>query len=199
MKINNLLTLVVGVFSVGFLVNCDGGSSSGDAVVIDKVVTVPSDTDIVNDVNDAPRPDITGADETLEETYSNQVFNGINSERGSRSLPALIRDSGMDALAASHNAYLISIANPGGAIVTNHDNVQGRANVVFSSGFTAYGENTAGIRGYGSGIVANTFVEGWIASPGHLGNIAGNFTHTGVAVTVDERDGTIFSTQIFAR
>ncbi len=199
MKIKNILTLGLGLLSVGCLVNCDGGSSGDSTSTGDKVVTVPSNTDIVNDVNDDSTSDDSGADDSLTQQYSAQIFNQINSRRLGSNLSALTRDSDLDALAESHNAYLISIANPGGSIVTNHDNVQGRANVAFGKGYVAYGENTAGIRGFASGVVASTFVNGWIASPGHLDNIEGNFTHTGVATSVDSRDGTIFSTQIFAR
>lgn len=198
MKNKYILTLIVGIFSLGFLVNCDGGSDS-DTGGNQIVVTVPSDTAIVNDVNDDPNTDNSGANVSLEQSYANQIFNGINSRRASSGLPALITDSDLVALAASHNAYLISISTPGGAIVTNHDNVQNRANIAFGKGYKAYGENTAGIRGYSSSSVASTFVNGWINSPGHLSNIDGNFTRTGVAVAVDSRDGTIFSTQIFAR
>ncbi len=197
MKNKYISSLFVGVFSLGILANCDGGSDTAD--VLGNVVTVPSNTSIVNDVNTGSSTDTTGANQSLEQTYSNQIFNGINGQRQSRSLANLTRDTSLDAIAATHNAYLISIASPGGSIVTNHDNVQTRANAVFASGFTAYGENTAGIRGYNSSVVASTFVNGWVNSPGHLANIAGSYTRTGVAVAVDSRDGTIFSTQIFVR
>ncbi len=192
----------IGAFSLGFasfLTSCDGSSSGGgsnDSADIE----LPDNPDDANDENTGTGATNSGANSGLEQSYGVQVFNGINSERTSTGLNALTRDSQMDALAASHNAYLIGQSSgSGGNIQTNHDNAQSRADANTARGFIKFGENTGGIRGYASSVVASTFVDGWVASPGHYTNIIGDYTHTGVAVTVDTRDGTIYSTQIFAK
>ena len=43
---------------------------------------------------------------------------------------------------------------------------------------------------------ASKFVEGWLASPGHLENIEGNYTMTGIGVALSA-DSTYYATQIF--
>lgn len=189
--------LVVGLFSTSFLVSCDsgGGSDSGSQTDLE----LPDDSSAGNNEQTGVDADNSGADETLEASYGDQVFDGINSERASRGLAALTRDSQMDSLAAAHNDDMISRAIANGTIISDHANAQSRADAIFARGFTAFGENTGGIRGYSSSVVASTFVTGWVNSPGHLENIIGDYTTTGVAVTVDPRDGTIFSTQIFTK
>ncbi len=182
---------------VSLLVSCDGSSDGGSDD--NTKIEIPDDTDQVNGENEGSNADNSGANSNLENSYALQIFNGINGERSQRSLSALTRDSQMDSLAASHNADMISRANPGGDIETDHNNAQSRASTIAPRGFKSYGENTAGIRGYSSSIVSSTFVDGWVASPGHFRNIIGNYTHTGVAVTVDSRDGTIYATQVFAK
>lgn len=206
MKIKNILSVsVLGAFSLGcvsFLSSCDGGSGGGvsgtDATEVESI-DLPDNPDQANLEKTGSDATNSGANETLEATYGDQVYDGINAERISAGKSILIRDSQMDSLAAAHNAYLIGQANPGGVIDVNHDNAQARANANAARGFTKYGENTGGIRGYATSVVASTFVEGWVNSPGHFQNIIGDFTHTGVAVSVDTRDGTIYSTQIFAK
>lgn len=177
------------------LVSCDGGGGSGSS---DNEITI----ELPDDPNEATDDTGNGADpdtnSTLEEQYADQVFDGINQERADRGLPALIRDSIIDTQCTGHNIYMVENATPGGSLEVNHDNVQSRANVLFAAGFTSFAENTAATRGYPSDVVASEFVQGWIDSPGHLENIAGNYTHTGLAVKVDSRDGTVYATQIFS-
>ena len=178
------------------LVSCDGGGS--DAVLED-IIVIPDVPNAANDEVVGDLVDDSGADVALEATYESEVFDGINAERTDRGLLALVLDTDLSALAEEHNANLISRAVTGGSIQIDHDGAQERADATFASGAVAYGENIAGIRGFGEAVVADTCVDGWVNSPGHLENLTGNFTNTGIAVTVDEEDGTIYATQIFSR
>lgn len=179
------------------LMSCDGGGS-GDSAVESEIV-IPSAPNAANDEVVGDDFDTSGADASLEGVYQTEVFNGINDERTSRNLSALTLNSDLSALAEEHNQDLISRATVNGNIQIDHDGAQARADSVFANGGVAYGENIAGIRGFGESVVSETFVEGWVNSPGHFENLTGDFTTTGVAVTVDDRDGTIYATQIFTR
>lgn len=184
------------------LMSCDGGSSgsaSAGSASEQSEITIPSAPNAANDEVVGEAFDASGADVSLEGVYQTEVFNGINDERTSRNLPALTLNSDLSALAEEHNQNLISRAIANGNIQIDHEGAQARADSVFANGGVAYGENIAGIRGFGESVVAETFVEGWVNSPGHFENLTGDFTTTGVAVTVDDEDGTIYATQIFSR
>lgn len=193
MLIKNLLSFsVVALVSLG-LVSCDGGGEENDLISI----ALPDDPDGANNLNTG---DVTKApDPALELTYANLILIGINAQRADAGLPELVLNSDMSVLAADHNAYMMSRSQPFSNISVNHDNAQVRADAVVALGFKAYGENTGGVRGYNSGDVAPAFLTGWVRSPGHFANILGDFTHTGIAVTVDTRDNTVYSTQVFAK
>lgn len=45
---------------------------------------------------------------------------------------------------------------------------------------------------------ATTAVRGWLKSPGHLRNIRGDYTLTGIGVAVNNK-GEIFFTQVFLK
>ncbi len=197
MKIKNiLLMLVVAGFSASCFVSCDGGGGGSDGGI---KIEIPDDENAANSEQTRSGADSSGADTSLEASYGVQVYDGINSERLKVGLSALARDSQMDSLAAEHNADMISRANPFSELLADHANAQSRVDVVTARGFTGYGENTGAIRGYSSSVVASTMVTGWVTSPGHFKNIIGDYSTTGVAVTVDPRDGAIYATQIFAR
>lgn len=189
---NLMLFAVVALVSLGF-VSCDGGGEENDLIRI----SLPGDPDGANALNTG---ELTKApDPELEATYANLILVGINAQRVEAGLPELILNPEMSVLAADHNAYLISRSQPFSIISVNHDNAQSRADAVVALGFKTYGENTGGVRGYNSGDVAPAFLTGWVRSPGHFANIVGDFTHTGIAVTVDTRDNTVYSTQVFAK
>lgn len=187
-----LMLMVVGSSACSFTGSNDGGGSDSEK-------RTTNDKNAVNGANTGGYADNSGANKALEGSYAVKVFNGINRVRAKNSLPALTRDSQMDSLAAKHNAGMISRASLSRAIDIDHKNAKGRAKAIFPRGFSSYGENTAGIRGHSSSVVPSVLVKGWVDSPGHFVNIIGDFTTTGVAVTVDPRDGTIYSTQIFAK
>jgi len=182
-----------GVLAIGLVVSCDSGGSATQSGSIS--VGGPGATNEGSDTSGS------GVDVNLEVSYANDIFTGINSVRVSAGggRVALIRDAALDAIAAGHNATMISAASPFGAIQTGHANVQSRADSVFDAGYNGFAENTGGIRGYASSEVPSEFVDGWVNSAGHYQNIIGDYTHSGIAVTVDTRDGTVYSTQIFAR
>ena len=197
-KYNSVLRAsLLSVSCVFGLMSCDGGSSGSASEQSE--ITIPSAPNDANEEVVGEAFDASGADVSLEGVYQTEVFNGINDERTSRNLSALTLNSDLSALAEEHNQNLISRAIANGNIQIDHEGAQARADSVFANGGVAYGENIAGIRGFGESVVAETFVEGWVNSPGHFENLTGVFTTTGVAVTVDDRDGTIYATQIFSR
>lgn len=180
------------------LPSCDG---TDDESLLNRVSTPPSDPTNTTASNTNTGTDTSAAVAANQTTYADGIFVGINSRRNSNGgLTALIRDNNLNAIAAAHNIYMRNQApanaNP---IRINHDNIQTRGNQAFALGYTRFGENVAGIRNYPAAQVVNTFVTGWINSPGHFQNIVGDFTHTGIDVLVDPRDGTIYATQVFAK
>jgi uncharacterized protein YkwD len=199
-----LLKPVIISFTAATLMSCDGGggsdslvpNTSGEVTEDKIVINLPDDPNKVTSDGGGVAPDTNSSQEAgLED----QVFAGINQERLSRGLPTLIRDSTMDSLCLGHNNYMIQVASPGGALLLNHDNAQARADVLFGQGFKSFAENTGAVRGFSTGAVASEFVTGWANSAKHIANIAGNYTHSGIALTVDSRDGAIYATQIFGR
>lgn len=183
------------------LIACDsgGGSSSSSGSPIESQGP-PSNPEDATGENTASPTD-SGADESLEATYRNEIFSLINDERTAVGLSALTSDSSLDSLADGHNEYMEEQAalSPGSGILISHDNFQERANSAFDQGFVSFGENVGAVRGYSASQVAAAIVEGWNESPPHRTSIEGDFTHTGVGVLVDTTDGTIYATQLFAR
>ncbi|MEH1904904.1 MAG: CAP domain-containing protein [Nostoc sp.] len=118
------------------------------------------------------------------------VFDQINNYRVSQGLPKLIRNSAIDNQARIHSQ---DIAN--GKVPFGHTGFPERVNAIGIS-YKAAGENVASNGGYPN--PAKIAVQGWLKSPGHLGNIRGNYDKTGIGVaTKDGRE--IYFTQIFLR
>ncbi len=182
------------ILACGILSACEGG---GDDDNLTTFITPPADPTIATSTSGTTST--SGAVSANQNLYEAQVFTRINTERNSNSLSPLTRSSQLDALAASHNIYMRQQAPANSTpIQISHDNAQSRANAAFGFGFTRFGENVAGIRGYAASDVSVTFVNNWIGSPGHFQNITGDFTHTGIDVLV-AADGTIYATQLFAK
>ena len=182
------------------LSSCDSGGEEieQNATII---VTPPADPSNTSASDDNGGNDDSAAIADNQATYINQITIGVNTERNSNGgLAPLLREPNLDAMAAAHNIAMRDSA-PVNAdpIQINHNNYQDRADQVFGLGYSRFGENVGGIRGYATSQVSNAFINGWINSPGHLANILGDFTHTGVDVLVDPTDGTIYATQIFAK
>ena len=181
------------------LVACDGG---GDSSVDTFIQTdgPPSDENAASGQNDTGFT-LDGVDEALEATYEAEIISLINEERSSLELPSvtLLVDEAISDIARGHSATLETVvANPT-EIVVNHDNFEARADAVFALDYGFFAENVAGVRGYAQEDVARAIVDGWLNSPPHLEAIEGDFTHTGVGVSVDTVSGVIYATQIFVR
>lgn len=180
------------------LVSCDGGGgsdSSGNDSIEKITVKLPDDSNqATGDTGDAADPAITSS---LEEQFADQVFAGINQERVDRGLPALVRDTVMDAQCTEHNNYMIGGAVPFGPLEINHDNAQSRADDLFALGYTSFGQNTGALRGHPRENIVFGFVSGWINSPKHSAIILFSYTRSGIAITLDSRDGSLFASQIF--
>ncbi len=197
---NTIKLSIIGLAFSGILVSCDGGSDDNEQQ--NTFITPPTDpTNTTASNNNTSTPSTNGADPANQETYNAEVNTKINALRNSSGgLAPLIRESELDAVAAAHNISMRDSApanaNP---IQISHDNFNARANQIFSLGYTSAGENVGGIRNYSASDVSQAFIDGWITSPGHLANINGDFTHTGIDVLVDPTDGTIYVTQMFAK
>ena len=134
-----------------------------------------------------------------EKLYVRKVFDGINSFRISRELAPLKRDEEIERLAEIHNVCMISRVKPHKGLKISHRNSFDRFLILEDKGYISYGENTAAVRGHQEEQNVLKFVNGWITSPDHYRNIVGDFTHSGVAITIDRRDETIYGTQIFTK
>ena len=117
----------------------------------------------------------------------------INAERAAESLPALVMDESLRAVARAHSQDMIDRdffdhTNPDG------DDVGDRlADAGISYAWA--GENIAWNRGYADPVA--TTVDGWMGSPGHRANILrSQFTHTGIGIAVTT-DSAYYFTQVF--
>ncbi len=183
------------------LVSCDGGGRSDSVDNYKKIIVeLPANpNEAINDTGNEVDPD---TNSSLEGQYADQIYTQINQERVSRGLSTLSRDtaigdSTIDTQCSDHNIYMRENATPGGILQINQDGVQSRIDNLVAAGYRSFAENSAAHRGVSSGAVASEFVKIWVNSSEHLKIITGNYTHTGVAVTVDSRDGTVYATQIF--
>jgi uncharacterized protein YkwD len=134
----------------------------------------------------AAAPRTIAAADSLEVSAHNQ----INQYRASKGLPALVWN---DALANQARQHSASMAN--GQTAFGHGGFQER---VQGSGVTYQGaaENVAYNQGYSD--PAGEAVKGWLASPGHLDNIKGNYDTAGLGVARNAQ-GEIYFTQVFIR
>jgi len=134
---------------------------------------------------------------TVSETeqIEDEIFQLINQERTSRGLAALVKNSGVSAVARAHSQDMIdrdffSHTNPDG---------EGPADRLVAAGLRwgAYGENIAKIQG-GTDL-AEEAVTMWMESTPHRNNIlnATLFEETGVGVALDDASGTYLFTQVF--
>ncbi len=192
-----------GVKMIGFvcilgLVSCDSGG--GDVISEASGLDVQLPDDLAAAVDFGPADfDSETVNDAAEEEYVAAVFAGINAERARNGLADLIIDTELSALAETHNESMINLATVGGDITISHNGALLRADASFVRGYTNYGENVGANRGFTNDEIADNLLEGWIGSEGHFDNLTGDYTHTGVAITVDSRDGTVYATQVFAR
>jgi uncharacterized protein YkwD len=123
---------------------------------------------------------------SLEQAAHDQV----NQYRASKNLPPLKWNDAIAAQARQHSANMAS-----GQTAFGHDGFQGR---VQGTGVDYQGaaENVAYNQGYSDPVTVA--VKGWLASPGHLKNIEGNYDTAGIGVAQNAQ-GEIYLTQVFIR
>lgn len=121
-----------------------------------------------------------------------QVHSLINNYRKSNGLSSLRYSDSIAAIALTHSQ---NMAN--GSVPFSHDGFSDRAQQIAKiASITSAAENVAWNRGYND--PAQTAVDGWIDSEGHLKNIIGDYNTTGVGVAVND-DGEYYFTQLFAK
>lgn len=117
----------------------------------------------------------------FDPAHENSFASLINSHRGANGLPALSRNSSLDAEARAWSQQMAAQGS------LSHSEL-GR----FLPPWTSVGENVAV-----GGSVSSIF-GGLTASSGHNNNMLGDFTHLGVGVWVDS-NGTLWTTHVFTR
>jgi uncharacterized protein YkwD len=134
----------------------------------------------------APSSPAPAATNSLEQAAHDQV----NQYRASKNLSPLKWNDAIAAQARQHSANMAS-----GQTAFGHDGFQGR---VQGTGLDYQGaaENVAFNQGYSDPV--GEAVKGWLASPGHLKNIEGNYDTAGIGVTQNAQ-GEIYFTQLFIR
>lgn len=133
----------------------------------------------------------TEPEEILDELdqMEQEVFQQINEYRLEQGLPALAWN---ETIADFCRVHSLNMAN--GSVPFSHDGFNERVNGIgMTIRFTSAGENVA-YNNFPDPVT--TAVDGWIESPGHLANIVGTFTLTGVGIAESD-DGRYYFTQIF--
>lgn len=110
------------------------------------------------------------------------IYSLVNDERFSQGSSGLVRNAGMDAVAAS---WATALAQAG--TLSHNPNYSSQ----IPGGWVAAAENVA--QGYGSGAAMHA---GWMNSAGHRANILGDFTDIGIAYL--EAGGTTWGVEVFA-
>lgn len=132
-------------------------------------------------------------------SLSGQVFQRVNSYRGSVGASTLQRHAGLDRLAQQHSEYL---RQHRGTFKLHGKNVshfgfEGRALAARERyQMQNVSENVAAANHPGQSP-APVLVKLWQGSKDHDSNMRQSWTHTGVGVVVDS-DGMVFATQLFA-
>jgi uncharacterized protein YkwD len=118
------------------------------------------------------------------------AFQQINAYRASKNLPLLTRNSQIDQQARIHSQNMAT-----GRVPFSHDGFSQRLQAI-GIPYSSAAENVAYNQGFSD--PATQAVKGWLKSPGHLGNIQGNYNLTGIGVAANNK-GEVYFTQIFLR
>ncbi|TAE55063.1 MAG: CAP domain-containing protein [Nostocales cyanobacterium] len=118
------------------------------------------------------------------------VFDQINQYRVSQGLTKLTLDSNISKQARIHSQ---NMAN--GKVKFSHHGFEQRVKALPLK-YESAGENVAFNVGYSD--PSKEAVIGWLNSPGHLKNIQGKYTFTGVGVATNAK-GEVYLTQIFIK
>jgi uncharacterized protein YkwD len=118
------------------------------------------------------------------------IFRQINQYRASQRLPALTRNATIDAQARTHSQKMAN-----GQVKFGHSGFEQRVKAIATTiPYRSAAENVAYNQGFSD--PATKAVQGWLKSPGHLGNIRGNYNLTGIGVARNSK-GEVYFTQIF--
>lgn len=134
-----------------------------------------------------------------DSSLTGRIFQGVNQYRNSRGKASVERHSGLDRLAQRHCEYLMQNRGQFGLYGKNvsHFGFEGRAIMAREAyNMASVGENVASTRGKGDNV-STALVQLWIGSKDHEYNMRAAWTHSGIGAVTD-KDGTVFSTQIFA-
>ena len=138
----------------------------------------------------APAPLTSPATETQK--METRVFNLINRVRNKNGLSELKINSYISSLARQHSLNMAAGRSP-----LDHQGFEDRTNLIKQEINGSYvAENIAYNEGYDD--PAGEAVNDWVASSGHLENIKGDYTLTGIGVAAAD-DGSYYFTQIFVR
>ncbi len=117
------------------------------------------------------------------------VFQQINQYRQQQGLSALTTNSAITRQARRHSQ------NMANSSLLSHDGFDGRVKTIGKTiRYRSAAENVA--YNFGFSNPAAQAVSGWLKSPGHLENIVGNFSLTGIGMAKNGR-GEYYFTQIF--
>lgn len=120
------------------------------------------------------------------------VEKGINAHRKSSGLPILQSDAEVTKIARVHSDNMAS-----GKVEFGHGGFDDRfAQIKGHLQIASAAENIS--RHKRITDHAKTAISNWLASPGHLENINGDFDLTGVAAATS-KDGTVYITQLFVK
>lgn len=115
-----------------------------------------------------------------------ELFNAINDYRVSMGMNALQFDGTAYQVAQNHNAYMINKNR------ISHENFQHRAQELNEKvNAVSVGENVAKNFPTNEGVL-----DAWLNSKSHREAIEGDFTHTGISITINPK-GEPYFTQIF--
>lgn len=123
---------------------------------------------------------------TNHSEMENELITIVNEYRNSLGLNQLSPLNEISSEASEHTYYMLALGQ------LSHDNFGQRYENLQQS---VNANNVAENVGYGYNSAAS-FVNAWVNSPNHYGNIVGDFTHIGVAVAIDENNK-FYVTQIY--
>ena len=130
-------------------------------------------------------------------SLSGNLHAQVNIFRTSSGRTALKRHKGLDRMAQQHCEFMRQNRGKFGKSSLTHYGFEERALAAQRMmSMSNVGENIATCSGMGKNS-ASTLVNAWKNSSGHLKNMKGDWSVTGIGAVVDS-DGTVFATQIFA-
>ena len=124
--------------------------------------------------------------------YEEKMLTLVNEEREKRGKPPLLAWDPVVKIAKEHSKSMASKKIPFG-----HDGFEKRAQKIriFCSP-ESFGENVAYNKNCEDPLMQA--FQGWMESSGHRDNILGDYTETGVGISIDQ-EGAFFFTQLFTK